>query len=50
MPQAAQDDSDESGYLLTPTLSLASAVSAVTGSVNAVTDSVTASVERRRRL
>jgi spore germination cell wall hydrolase CwlJ-like protein len=38
------DDSDDSGYLLTPTLSLASAVSAVTGSVSAVTDSVTGSV------
>ena len=40
----SEDDSDEQGYLLTPTLSLASAVSAVTGSVNAVTDSVTGSV------
>jgi spore germination cell wall hydrolase CwlJ-like protein len=37
-------DSDDSGYLLTPTLSLASAVSAVTGSVSAVTDTVTGSV------
>jgi len=37
------DTDDDDGYLL-PTMSLASAVSAVSGSVNAVGESVTSSV------
>ena len=41
---SSTDNSDNSGYFLTPTLSLASAVSAVAGSVSAVTNSVTGSV------
>jgi len=42
--EAESEDDDDSGYLIAPTLSLASAVSAVTGSVSAVTNSVTSSV------
>jgi spore germination cell wall hydrolase CwlJ-like protein len=40
--EPTEADSESDGYLIAPTLSLASAVSAVTGSVSAVTDSVSA--------